>query len=164
MEFNIEVKYNNIIYVKVSEVLENNKKLGYTKKALKELLDLKSITIKGMGRTKYINKDYILNSIIKSPSDTEDDDDIDKTIEDINKGFEEAKSCFEDAFKQMYEGIGEQFKIINNINYTKDEYDRSKIFRKTLINKYHPDKGGKTGDIDLINKIFENVNCVEEYK
>ena len=61
-------------------------------------------------------------------------------------------------------GIGEQFKIINNINYTKDEYDRSKIFRKTLINKYHPDKGGKTGDIDLINKIFENVNCVEEYK
>ena len=116
-----------------------------------------------MGRTKYINKDYILNSIIKSPSDTEDDD-IDKTIEDINKGFEEAKSCFEDAFKQMYEGIGEQFKIINNINYTKDEYDRSKIFRKTLINKYHPDKGGKTGDIDLINKIFENVNCVEEYK
>ena len=72
--FNIEVKYNNIIYVKVSEVLENNKKLGYTKKALKELLDSQSITIKGMGRTKYINKDYILNSIIKSPSDTEDDD------------------------------------------------------------------------------------------
>ena len=50
MEFNIEVKYNDIIYVKVSEVLENNKKLGYTKKSFERIIRFKKYNNKRHGQ------------------------------------------------------------------------------------------------------------------
>lgn len=73
MEFEIKVTYNNCTYVRVKEVVKNNKDFELTKKALKEKLKPLAIKIKGLGASlfvleKEVNKLILNNSVVELES------------------------------------------------------------------------------------------------